>query len=248
MKHKVKYAVMAMIAGSLLGCETTLQLEKEYAIDGKYIQVSEIISEGNIRPSEQITENITSDSVSQSRIEELRKTIEDDFQKQKMLIDLDCKGDMLDIDVRTLSLIEPPQYPSQELEQMKEDADRVINDISVRLENNPDESLVLAYTQEIARLKLEYKAANIKAWQTEIESMKHQKLEEIDKASSSQFECNMRYAENESERNRMLYVAEMGEQATINFDATLDKLSNQLEEIIAELDNVNNEAFDGILF
>lgn len=250
MKHKLKYLSSAIAVLLLAGCGSTGNIETESPLQVNDTQLvndvalEESVVAENLTPIEPILEENSHET--NVGIDELNRTIIDDFEKKKMLIDLECQADLLKISDRSISMSEPPHHAQQRFENMREDAERVIGDLAMRLDNNPDETLSLAYEQEIARLKLEYEAARVKTWQNEIETIKAQKLEEIDKSSSAKFECDVRYAENEAERDRMLYVAKMSAEANEMYDATLNKLERQLSEIEAEIDSVNEESFDGI--
>lgn len=252
MSHKFKYLYSVITVLVLSGCGSTINLDTELPVENNesVLVKDDTVVEPTVFENQniEVTLNEKLNNEVKFGIDELNRTIIDDFEKNKMLIDIECQDDLLNIEDKSISAYEYSLYDYKNLEKMREDAERVIGDLAMRLDNNPDESLSLAYEQEIARLKLEYKSARIKAWYNEIEKMKAESLEEIEQYSSSRFECDIRYAENEAERDRMLYVAKMSAEANEMYDAKLIKLDSQLREVEVEIDSVNNESFDGMLF
>ncbi|ELP5898485.1 hypothetical protein QTV49_000359 [Vibrio vulnificus] len=250
MKCKLKYLSSVIAVLILAGCGSTSNIETMSPLQVNDSQlIIDVAVEGsviadNVTPTEPVLEETFYEG--SFGIDELNMTIIDDFEKKKMLIDLECQSDLIKISNRIIPISEPPHHIHQRFDKMREDAERVIGDLKMRLDSNPDENLKLAYEQEIARLKLEYEAERVRVWQNEIEAMKVQKLEEIEKSSSAKFECDIRYAENEAERERILYVAKMSAETNDVYDATLNKLAEQLLEIEAEIDSVNEDSFDGV--
>lgn len=246
----MKYLLPAIAVLLIAGCESISYMEKKPPLqvnDSKFLN-NVALEESDFAESSSPVEPTIEESSHEVNIgvDELNRTIIDDFEKKKMLIDLECQSDFLKIRDRSVSTPKPTHDAHQRFLNMKDDAERVIDDLTMRLDSNPDETLSLAYKQEIARLKLEYEAARVKDWINEIETIKRKELEEIDKSSSAKFECDIRYAENEAERDRMLYIAKMSAETNDMYEVKLNKLDSQLSEIEAEIDSVNEESFDGV--
>ena len=78
--------------------------------------------------------------------------------------------------------------------------------------------------------------------------MRAYELDVATKKAAAKFECSVKHAENDYNKERMLEVIQRGDKVNKKFANELVKLENQLEESKVELDMLNTEAFDGIIF
>lgn len=178
--------------------------------------------------------------------QELRKTINDDYYKEKMLIEMECQSKLSEASESTPNTA--PTLFRNNGTKLKDEADRVISELESRLSDGSDKELQFAYEVEIARLKLEFQISSLEQTLTEFEVLKEFELDKANLLSSIEYECAVRHSENRQNKTRMLDLIERGIQISDKFNEKIMSIEDSLDESRMELESLNTETFDGIMY
>lgn len=243
MAYKLKLLAASVMAIALTGCGSTTAIQSVDTTESNSLAPQDavevqLISESPlmVTPTE-----ITLGAFSEIKIQELKNTIIDDFNKKMMVIDMECQTQKVDFSTG----VEPPYIQPDQFIGMTEEAEQLLSDIADRMGENPDPNLQFAYEQEVARLKIEFRIAELEQKLADIEFQKSRELNKVDRLSSELFECAARASEAKAEMERQLRVVELGQNVSNIYDPAIIELNNQLVEARYELDTVNTESFEG---
>ena len=234
MKISLKYNVVALSFSLLVGCGSMNPLPEEMLI----------ASETTIKEPVKNNNTLLQPSSGESKNSELEKEISNDYLKRLMVLDMECGSSLLEYSKN----IEPPYVDFSRLNKMQSDGEVVIEDLANRLNANPSADLKIAYEQEIARLKLEYL---IEYYQQSIESVENQRSVQLDNISNKEsliYKCSVDKAEATAEKDRLLKLVDLSSEVEKVFAPTINELTDKLREAEIELDMVNQEAFDDLMF
>lgn len=243
MAYKLKLLAASVMAVALTGCGSTTAIQPVDTTASTNLAAHDAVKVQAIgelplmmAPTDPSLENF-----SEIKIQELKNTITDDFNKKMMIIDMECQTQKVDFSTG----VEPPYIQSDQFAEMTEEAEQLLSDMADRMGENPDPSLQFAYEQEVARLKIEFRIAELEQKLSDIEFQKARELNKVDRLSSDLFECAARASEAKAEMERQLRVVELGQNVSNIYDPAIIELTNQLVEARYELDTVNAESFEG---
>ena len=235
MKITLKYIAVAISLSLLVGCGSAPQTqESKLLISGEEITTNK----------ETVGDLSMLKTPDNNKTDEIKLEITSDYAKRLMVIDMECESSLLEYSDE----VSAPYIETSDLDLMLAEGDAVIEDLTNRLNVSPSEELKMTYEQEIARLKLEYSIEDYKQSLLGVEIQKATQLDLISNKASVIFECSVKRAEALAEKERLLSLVDMSSKVEKIFNSTIDDIENKLAEAEIELEMVNQEAFDDLMF
>lgn len=233
----------------LSGCQASTSLDNQSALIPERSNDSVVLmdAERPLPDISDISDIAIEDSHNELSEQELRRSIIEDYQKEKMIIDVDCESKISAAEQSSFEL-GVGHLMGNDNDDLKRAAEIMISDLESRLGDGSDETLQLAYELEIARLKLEFQVSGLEKELNELESMKEFEIDKADKIAAIKFECAVKNSENSHNKDRMSSLIEKGSAISSKFEKKLSKTERKLEEAQFELETLNSEAFDGLIF
>lgn len=250
MTHKLKLLSIAVAAVVLSGCQSTPS-EPNDAVAPVTNAPEDVVqhvieSKAETLEADVLVQQSMADNNYESN--ELIRSVIEDYQKERMLIQMSCDEKEASIKGMHYGVYGGNVDNGADFMELRDQADQVIKELEANLGDGSDEAMQLTYEVEIARLKLEFKIASLERGINEIETMRAYELDVATKLAAAKFDCSVKHAENDYNKERMLEVIQQGDNVNKKFTHELEKLEGQLEESKMELDMLNSEAFDGIIF
>jgi hypothetical protein len=251
MTHKLKLLSFAVAAILLSGCQSTPPSEPNDTValaTNAPEDVAQQVIENNTETVE--ADIFVNQSMADNEYEssELVRAVIDDYKKERMLIQMSCDEKEASIKEKHYVAYGSNGDNGAEFIELRNQAEQVIEELEAKLGDGTDEVMQLTYEVEIARLKLEFEIASLERRITEIETMRAYELDVATKMAATKLECNVKRAEADYDKERMLEVIQHGDKVNKKFTHKLEKLEEQLEISKTELEELNSKAFDGIIF